>query len=64
MSRDAPFAAPGDTGSIVTNAQGEVVGLLFAIDACAKHSSGFMTPIAAIQQHVGGMTDGGFLGLD
>jgi S1-C subfamily serine protease len=64
MSRDAPFAAPGDTDSIVTNAQGEMVGLLFAIDACARHSSGFMMPITAIQQHVGGVTDGGFLGLD
>jgi hypothetical protein len=54
MSRDTLFGAPGDTGSIVTNAQGEMAGLLFAIDACAKHSSGFVTPIAAIQQHIGG----------
>jgi hypothetical protein len=43
ISDYGPIAASGDAGSITTNAQGELVGLLFAIGTCKKYNSGFMT---------------------
>ena len=59
------FAAPGDSGSIVTNAKGELVGLMFAMaDEPGRHDIAFMTPIAAIQDDVKRMTEGGFVSLD
>lgn len=58
------MAVPGDERSRVTNERGELVGLLFAIDYGNSYGSALMTPIAAIQQNVRKMTDGGFLSLD
>jgi hypothetical protein len=48
-----------------TNAQGELVGLLFAKDSCiGQFTFGIMMPIAFIQQHVREVTGGDFLSLD
>lgn len=65
ISLTEDFAGPGDLGSIVTNAKGDLVGLLFAMaDEPGRHDIGFMTSIAAIQDDVKRMTGGGFLSLD
>lgn len=64
MTGYARIAVLGDEGSMVTNEQGELVGLLFAIDYGNNYGSALMTPIAAVQQNVREMTDGGFLSLD
>lgn len=65
MSPWGDIVAPGDSGSIVTNAQGELVGMIFGKDPDAREFNiGIMTPIASIQQHVKEMTNGGFLSLD
>ncbi len=64
-SEAGEFASPGDSGAIVTNTQGELVGLLFAKDSYpSQFSFGIMTPITFIQQHVREVTGGGFLSLD
>lgn len=58
------FADGGDSGSMVMNASGELVGLLIGKDSCATDwSVGFVTPIQDIQQDVK-METGGFLSLD
>lgn len=53
------FAEGGDSGSMVMNAAGELVGLLFARDSCASEwDMGFVTPIQDIQQDVRDLTGG------
>lgn len=65
MSPFGDIVASGDSGSIVTNAQGEMVGIIIGKDSDARHFDiGIMTPVALIQQHVKEMTNGGFLSLD
>lgn len=65
ISLTEDFAAPGDSGSVVTNENGELVGLLFSMaDEPARHDIGFMTPITAIQDDVKRLTGGGFVSLD
>ena len=47
------FADPGDSGSFVTNARGELVGLLFGRDSHSNnHDSGFITPIQELLNDV------------
>lgn len=58
------FAEGGDSGSMVLNQYGELVGLLFAKDSCSNDFGiGYITPIADIQQDVKAKT-GGTLSLD
>lgn len=58
------FANGGDSGSMVMNISGELVGLLIGNDSCASDwGIGFVTPIQNIQQDVKRET-GGFLSLD
>lgn len=58
------FADGGDSGSMVMNASGEVVGLLIGKESCSTDwAVGFVTPIQDIQQDVKQQT-GRFLGLD
>ena len=65
LPEDGPFVSPGDSGAIITNVQGELLGLIFAKDVRAgNYDIGLMTPMAAIQAHVRKVTDGGFLTLD
>jgi hypothetical protein len=65
MSPWGDIVAGGDSGSIVTNSQGELVGMIIGKDGDAREFDiGIMTPIAFIQQHVKEMTNGGFLSLD
>jgi hypothetical protein len=65
MHYAADFAGPGDSGSMVTNTKGELVGLLFGIDKEAScFNIGIVTPIQKIQQHIKEMTGGGFLSLE
>jgi hypothetical protein len=59
------FVLPGDSGSMVLNRHGELVGLLFGREAvCGDHDIGFVTPIEAIQKHVKELSGGGYLSLD
>ncbi|KAK2788542.1 hypothetical protein FQN52_006655 [Onygenales sp. PD_12] len=59
------FAEPGDSGSIIMNARGEMIGLLFAVDPQASRwDFGFFTPIQLIQEDIKRLTNGGFLSLD
>lgn len=47
------FAEHGDSGSLITDAKGRLVGLLFAKDACASDFDiGFMTPIQDLEENV------------
>ncbi|DAA74440.1 TPA_exp: Uncharacterized protein A8136_3407 [Trichophyton benhamiae CBS 112371] len=63
LSYTANFAAPGDSGSFVTNVRGELVGMVSAIDHRAgQFNVTFVTPIDVIQDDVKRMT-GGFLSL-
>ena len=65
VPEDYHFVRPGDSGSIVLNAHGELIGLLFGRECQSRAEDfGFITPIMAIQKHVKEMTDGGFLSLD
>lgn len=65
MSDYEVFAAPGDPGSMVLNTNGELLGLLFAIDPqCSRLDPAFFTPFNAIQNDVNQLTNGGFLSLD
>lgn len=58
------FGARGDSGSIITNQQGELIGLLFAAASPAKDLDiGYMTPIDAILDDVKHLS-GGFLSFD
>lgn len=58
------FAAGGDSGSMVTNSSGELVGILIGKDSCASdHGIGFFTPIFDIFRDVELQT-GGVLSLD
>ncbi|KAF3480754.1 uncharacterized protein GIQ15_06101 [Arthroderma uncinatum] len=65
ISSTADFAADGDSGAFVVNVDGELVGLLFAVEKnVAGFDSGFMTPFSLIQDHVKEMTNGGYLSFD
>lgn len=65
ISQDGEFADQGDSGSIVTNARGELIGLLFAVDSRPKEfGAAFFTPFDTIQDDVKRLTGGGFLSLD
>ncbi|MCJ1481090.1 hypothetical protein MMC06_001246 [Schaereria dolodes] len=58
------FAEPGDSGSLVHNKEGELVGLLFGKDCnTSGHDSGFACHIRDIQDDVELMTGGGVLSL-
>jgi hypothetical protein len=63
ISPVSDFAEPGDSGSIITNVRGELIGLLFATDACPNNfDSAFFTPFRDIQDDVKKLS-GGFLML-
>ncbi|KAK2811526.1 hypothetical protein FQN50_002149 [Emmonsiellopsis sp. PD_5] len=65
ISHRGDFTEPGDSGSIITNARGEMIGLLFAMDPQhAADDVGLFTPIQLIQEDVKKLTNGGFLSLD
>lgn len=65
MSSEGHFAQAGDSGSMVLNARGELVGLVFATDKYAREfDTTFMTPIDLIQEDVERLTGGGYLSLD
>lgn len=65
LSSFEDFAQPGDSGSMVLNTDGELVGLVFATDAFAREFDvTFMTPIHLIQQDVEHMSGGGYVSLD
>ena len=65
MSHDGNFSEPGDSGSLVINSHGEMVGMLFATDPYpGNFAAAFMTPSSVIQQDVKRLTNGGYLSLD
>ena len=58
------FASAGDSGSMVTDELGNLVGILIGRDSCAREFDvGFVTPIFDIQADVREKT-GGFLSID
>lgn len=64
MGMRRSFAEGGDSGSMVINASGELVGLLTAQDSCASDAGiSFINPIQDTHQDVKEQT-GGFLSLD
>ena len=64
LGLEIDFVQSGDLGSFVTDASGNLVGLVTAGEAVASEwAIGFVTPIADIQQDVKKLT-GGFLSLE
>jgi hypothetical protein len=64
MGLTSDFAALGDSGSMITNTKGELVGMLIGKDGNAGDwGFGFMTHFSAIREHVREVT-GGFLSLN
>ena len=52
-SRRKVMACPGDEGSLVINVEGELVGILFAVDfCCTLFNICFVAPLGAIQEDV------------
>ena len=59
------FARPGDSGSVVHNKAGELVGMLFGKDSPSNnHNMGIASLITDIQEDIRIMTGGGFISLE
>ncbi|KAK2759782.1 hypothetical protein FQN54_002516 [Arachnomyces sp. PD_36] len=59
------FAEPGDSGSLVFNSRGEIVGMIFGTNMNgANHDVAYMLPMSRLQDDVKRMTKGGFLTLN
>lgn len=56
---DQPFAEPGDSGSLVTDAEQKLIGMVIARDTNSNNwGSGLVTPFADIVSHVKELTGG------
>lgn len=65
LSHFSDFAAPGDSGSMVTGQRGELLGFVDSIDKSpGRFDVGFMTTIQRIQDDIRAITGDGFISLD
>ena len=65
MGLSQDFAEPGDSGSLVHNKDGALVGLLFAKDTYANDfDSGIVSRIQDVMDDIKRMTGGGFISLE
>lgn len=64
LSRRGDFARPGDSGSMVTGGQGELLGVVYGIDQDTGFDVALMTRIDQIQEDVKRLTNGGLITLN